>query len=65
LYSYLSGIALGNETKPLEVGGMPDHVHLLLSFGREVTIADTIKSLKTASSRCSPNGYLQYPTLGL
>ncbi len=51
LYPYLSGIALGNETKLLDVGGMPDHVHLLLSFGREVTIADTIKALKTASSR--------------
>jgi len=51
LYLYLAGIALGNETKLLDVGGMPDHVHILLSFGREVPIADTVKALKGSSSR--------------
>jgi putative transposase len=51
LYPYLTAIALGNGTKFLDVGGMPDHVHLLVSFGREVTIADTVKTLKSGSSR--------------
>ncbi len=51
LYQYLAATALGNETKLLDIGGMPDHVHLLLSFGREVTIADTVKTLKGSSSR--------------
>ena len=35
----------------LDIGGVADHVHLLVSFGREVTIADTVKTLKAASSR--------------
>ncbi len=51
LYQYLGGIALGNETRLLDIGGMPDHVRLLLSFGREVTIAETVKALKGSSSR--------------
>jgi REP element-mobilizing transposase RayT len=51
LYPYLAGVALGNETRLLDVGGMPDHLHLLLSFGREVTLADTVKLLKGSSSR--------------
>jgi REP element-mobilizing transposase RayT len=51
LYQYLAATALGNETKLLDIGGMPGHVHLLLSFGREVTIADTVKALKGSSSR--------------
>jgi putative transposase len=51
LYQYLAATALGNETKLLDIGGMPDHVHLLLSFGREVTIAETLKILKGSSSR--------------
>jgi putative transposase len=51
LYPYLAATALGNGTKALDIGGTPDHVHLLLSYGREVTIADTVKTLKAASSR--------------
>src|SRR4051812_30279333 len=51
LYPYLAGIALGNGTKLLGLGGMPDHVHILMSSGREVTIADTVKTLKSGSSR--------------
>ena len=80
LYQYLAATALCNETKLLDVGGMPDHIHLLLSFGREVTIADTVKTLKGSSSRwlndtfqCDPHflwqaGYgafsVGYPELG-
>ena len=51
LHQYLAATALGNGTKALDIGGMPDHIHLLLSFGREVTIADTVKTLKAGSSR--------------
>ena len=51
LYDYLAATALGNETMILNVGGVADHVHLLLSFGREVTIADTVRTLKGSSSR--------------
>jgi REP element-mobilizing transposase RayT len=51
LYPYLSAVGLGNGTKVLDIGGMPDHVHLLVSLGREVTIADTVKALKASSSR--------------
>src|SRR5436309_10700974 len=51
LYPYLAATALGNGTKALDVGGMPDHVHLLLSFGRGEAIADVVKTLKAGSSR--------------
>ncbi len=51
LYSYLGGIAKGNKQSLLIAGGMSDHVHLLVSIGREDTIADTVKALKSGSSR--------------
>jgi REP element-mobilizing transposase RayT len=51
LYAYLRTTAQGTGTKLLDIGGMPDHVHLLLSFGREVTIAEAVKTIKGASSR--------------
>ena len=51
LYQYLAATALGNGTMILSLGGMPDHVHLLLSLGRDVKISDTVKTLKGGSSR--------------
>jgi REP element-mobilizing transposase RayT len=51
LYQYLVGTALGNGTKLLDAGGMPDHVHLLVSFGREITVAELVRTLKAGSSR--------------
>ncbi len=51
LYLYLAAITLGTGTKTLDINGVDDHVHLLVSFGREVTIADIVKTLKAASSR--------------
>ncbi|MBX9625209.1 MAG: IS200/IS605 family transposase [Gemmataceae bacterium] len=51
LYPYLAGIALGSGTKLLDAGGVADHVHLLVSLGRELTIADLVKTLKAGSSR--------------
>ncbi|MBX9626468.1 MAG: IS200/IS605 family transposase [Gemmataceae bacterium] len=51
LYPYLAGTALGSGTKLLDAGGVADHVHLLVSLGRELTIADLVKTLKAGSSR--------------
>jgi len=36
---------------PLIVSGMPDHVHLLIGMGREISIADVVKTAKASSSR--------------
>ena len=63
LYPYLGGTALGSGTKVLNIGGMPDHVHLLVSFGREVTIAETVKTLKGGSSRWVHDRFPSLPFL--
>ena len=36
--------------EPLAVGGMPDHVHLLVRFLTTLSIADLVKEIKGASS---------------
>ena len=33
------------------LGGMPDHVHLLVSLGRESSLADFVRQVKSSSSR--------------
>lgn len=51
LYGYLGGVAKHEGNRLLVAGGMPDHVHLLVSLGREQTIAGTVGRLKSSSSR--------------
>lgn len=51
LYQYLAGTASANEAKLLDAGGVADHVHLLISLGRETTIAGLVRTLKAGSSR--------------
>ena len=51
VHEYLGGTLRGIGCFPITVGGMPDHVHLLLGLSREITIAQVVKSVKGASSR--------------
>src|SRR5277367_431938 len=51
LHGYLSGIARENEIQVLAVGGTADHVHLLISLPRTISIAKAIQLLKSGSSK--------------
>ncbi len=51
IHAYFGGIARSNGSCLHTSGGMPDHVHLLLSLGREQTVAGLVGGLKAASSR--------------
>lgn len=50
LHQYIGGIVIHNGAQPLIVGGVEDHVHLLVQVGRSVTIASLVKEIKRASS---------------
>src|SRR6266480_1559279 len=50
VHSYLGGISKKLGCPSLEVGGVEDHVHLIVRFSRTITIADWIKELKRVSS---------------
>jgi len=51
LWSYVGGIARANQMKALAVGGMPDHLHLLLSLPPNVTLSKAIQLVKAGSSK--------------
>jgi len=51
LGEYIGGILKNEQGKLLAYGGMPDHVHMLVSLGREHTIADVMKKVKASSSK--------------
>ena len=51
LWSYLAGIALENDMKPLRIGGMPDHVHALLTIPAKMSVSIAVQRLKGPSSK--------------
>jgi REP element-mobilizing transposase RayT len=51
LYRYLGGIIRSIEGTPLEVGGMPDHVHLLVKVKPTISLAELMRVVKTNSSK--------------
>ncbi|HEY1170215.1 MAG TPA: IS200/IS605 family transposase [Verrucomicrobiae bacterium] len=50
IWSYLGGIANENKMTPLKIGGVEDHVHLVLGVHPTVAISQALKLLKTGSS---------------
>ena len=50
LYAYIGGIVRGERGALLQIGGMPDHVHLLVKFRTDEAIADLLKKVKRNSS---------------
>ena len=49
-HSYLGGIVRGLGGIALEIGGMDDHVHLLLKLKPTASLSDIIRDLKSNSS---------------
>ena len=51
LYEYMGGIIRDQQGIVLEIGGMPDHVHILAKLSPTVTISDVLRVTKTNSSK--------------
>jgi REP element-mobilizing transposase RayT len=51
LWPYLGGIARENDMKALAIGGVADHVHLLLSLPTTLSISKAMQLLKGNSSK--------------
>ncbi|HEY2909360.1 MAG TPA: IS200/IS605 family transposase [Gemmataceae bacterium] len=51
LYDYLGGTLRGNSCSSIAIGGVADHVHLLVSMSREFSTSQLVRVLKSNSSR--------------
>jgi putative transposase len=51
LYEYIGGILRGESGVLLEIGGMPDHLHLLAKLKPTHSIAEILKRIKANSSK--------------
>ena len=50
LFAYLGGIARENGMSALEVGGVTDHIHLLLSIPASLAVSKAVQLIKGGSS---------------
>jgi putative transposase len=51
IYEYIGGIIRGEGGILLEVGGMPDHVHLLAKFKTDIALSLMVQKIKGKSSK--------------
>ena len=51
LFKYVSGILNGKDQKVFAIGGMPDHIHILISLRPNCMISELVNSVKTNSSK--------------
>ncbi len=50
-YDYIGGICRETDNSLVAAGGMADHVHLIVSLGKQTPVADVVRTVKANSSR--------------
>jgi putative transposase len=55
LHAYLAGTLNARDCPVLQVGGMPDHVHILFRLSRALTVSDAVKHAKVESAKWMKN----------
>ena len=51
LYAYIYGIAKNLHCQTYRIGGMPDHIHILVSLPANLSLAAFVQRVKTGSSK--------------
>ena len=64
LWPFLGGIARQNRMTALEIGGMPDHVHLLLALPSTMPLSKALQLIKGDSSKWVHDTFPQNSSFG-
>ncbi len=51
LYKYITGIVKNHEQKLIVIGGISNHIHILLSIKPNIALSDLVREIKANSSR--------------
>lgn len=51
LYTYIGGTIKNLGGRPIQINGMPDHIHVLSTLPRTISIADFLEEIKRSSSK--------------
>jgi REP element-mobilizing transposase RayT len=60
LWPFLGGIARQNKMKAIEIGGVEDHVHILLSLPSTMAISKVLQLMKGGSSKWIQETYSEH-----
>jgi REP-associated tyrosine transposase len=52
LHAYITAVCRNHDCPAHAVGGTEDHVHIVASLARTVTVSDLVRTIKANSSRC-------------
>ena len=51
LHKYICGIVNGKEQKVYAIGGVADHIHILVSIKPNIALSDLVRDIKASSSK--------------
>lgn len=51
LHQYIDGIAANAGARPIQTGGVADHVHVLVEMPAEISVAELVRLIKCNSSK--------------
>ena len=51
LYAYIGGILKNYRSNPIKIGGTSDHIHVLCSLPKTMSISDLVEEIKKSSSK--------------
>jgi putative transposase len=65
VYRYITAVAIEDRCEVLAIGGMPDHVHLLVRMATTISLSELMKHVKGGSSRLirrdlAPTAFFQW-----
>src|SRR5260221_12730896 len=52
LHSYIGGCFKTKGCFPIQIGGMPDHIHALIAIPPTLSIAEIIRNVKVSVTKC-------------
>jgi REP element-mobilizing transposase RayT len=51
LYKYIGGICSNLDCNPIQIGGTMNHIHLLCTLTKKITLIDFLEEVKSSSSK--------------
>jgi putative transposase len=64
LWPYMAGIARKNKMKTLSIGGMSDHIHMLVSLPSMMSMAKGVQLIKGGSSKWVHDTFREHSKFG-
>jgi len=51
LFAYIDGIIVNKNSMVIQIGGVPNHIHILCTLPRTISMADFVEDIKKCSSK--------------